>query len=254
MTQDTTLILYGVPFSQPVRAVMWLMILKRLPFNMTLINPGSSGKSGSRNPTYLAKNPAGTIPCIEEPDSNFVLGEAHAIMCYLSRKHGWTDVYPDDEQLRAKVDWYLHFHHRTIREASIGLVAPKIRKDLDIPETTQASANATFTSALTALEQGWLSKGRFLIGDNVTLADLAAYVEIGQTQPQFTNVYDISPFPNVERWLGDMAKVEGHDDVHVVLAELGDISVEPPSMETIKNANKRALQVLQEKIEDIRKD
>ena len=74
-------ILYGVPFSQPVRAVMWLMLYKRTPFEMVLINPGSKGENGSRNPAYLAKNPAGTIPMIEEPDTGFVLGEAHAIMC-----------------------------------------------------------------------------------------------------------------------------------------------------------------------------
>jgi glutathione S-transferase len=75
-------ILYGVPFSQPVRAVMWLMLYKRLPFEMVLINPGSKGDTGSRNPAYLAKNPGGTIPTIEERDTGFVLGEAHAIMCY----------------------------------------------------------------------------------------------------------------------------------------------------------------------------
>ena len=251
---ENTLILYGVPFSQPVRAVMWLMILKRLPFEMVLINPGSEGKSGSRNPTYLSKNPAGTIPCIEEPDTNFVLGEAHAIMCYLSRKHGWNDVYPEDNRRRATVDWYLHFHHRTIREASIALVAPKIRKDLDIPQSVQNSAKATFTGALSALEHGWLSKGRYLVGDSPTLADISAYVEIGQTQPRFTNVFDMQAFPKVERWLGDMATLEGHDDVHVVLEDLGDISREAPSMDTIKNANKRALQVLKQKIEEIASD
>lgn len=54
--------LYGVPFSQPVRAVMWLMLYKRMPFEMVLINPGSKGDTGSRNPAYLAKNPGGTIP------------------------------------------------------------------------------------------------------------------------------------------------------------------------------------------------
>lgn len=253
MTTQHELILYGVPFSQPVRAVMWLMVLKRLPFTMVLINPGSKGDSGSRNPAYLARNPGGTIPCIEEPDSGFVLGEAHAIICYLSRKHGWTDVYPADNQLRAKVDWYLHFHHRTVREASIGLVAPRIRKDLDIPEALQTSAKANLHSALNALDQGWLSDSRFLAGNNVTLADLAAYVEIGQLQPRFTNIYDFGPFPNIKRWLGDMADVEGHDDVHVVLEELGDISEEAPSMDTIKHANKRALQVLRQKIEEIRK-
>lgn len=254
MANDNTLILYGVPFSQPVRAVMWLMILKRLPFEMVLINPGSGGKSGSRNPDYLAKNPGGTIPTIEEPDSGFVLGEAHAIMCYLSRKHGWTDVYPEDNKLRARVDWYLHFHHRTIRDASIGLVAPKIRKDLDIPDTVQHNARNNFIAALNALEVGWLDKNRYLVSEQVTLADLAAYVEIGQTQAQFTNVFEFSSFPNIRRWLDDMKNLEGHDDVHVVLEELGDISLAAPSMDLIKSANKRALQVLQQKIDDIKQD
>lgn len=73
-------------------------------------------------------------------------------------------------------------------------------------------------------------------------------MEIGQLQPGFTNVYDFAPFPNVRRWLAQMKQVEGHDDVHVVLTELGDISGEPPTMETIKNANKKALRVLQEKL------
>ena len=132
--------LYGVPFSQPVRAVMWLMLYKSTPFELVLTNPGSKGDNGSRNPAFLAMNPAGTIPTMQEPDTGFVLGEAHAIMSYLSNKHGWDDVYPTDFRQRGKVDWYLHFHHRNVREASVGLVAPKIRKDLNIPEATQQSA------------------------------------------------------------------------------------------------------------------
>jgi glutathione S-transferase len=244
-------ILYGVPFSQPVRAVMWLMLYKREPFEMVLINPGSKGETGSRHPTYLAKNPAGTIPTIEEPDTGFTLGEAHAIMCYLSNKHGWEDVYPRDFQLRAKVDGYLHYHHRNVRDASIGLVAPKIRKDLDIPLVIQQAARATLTKALQAMETGWLANTPYLTGEQLTLADFAAYVEIGQLQPGFTNVYDFSPFPNVRRWLDAMKQVDGHDDVHVVLAELGDISVEPPTMEVIKNANKSALRVLKETLAEM---
>ena len=242
-------ILYGVPFSQPVRAVMWLMLYKRTPFEMVLINPGSKGEADSRNPAYLAKNPAGTIPMIEEPDTGFVLGEAHAIMCYLSNKHGWHDVYPEDHRLRARVDWYLNYHHRNVRDASVGLVAPKIRKDLNIPEATQQAARATLTNALRAMESGWLSDTPYLAGSEVTLADFAAYVEVGQLQPGFTNVYDFDPFPNVRRWLEEMKQVGGHDDVHVVLKELGDISVEPPLMETIRNANKTALRALQARLE-----
>src|SRR5512145_3085386 len=38
LMRNTTqpVLLYGVPFSQPVRAVMWLMLYKRLPFEMIL--------------------------------------------------------------------------------------------------------------------------------------------------------------------------------------------------------------------------
>jgi len=245
-----SLVLYGVPFSQPVRAVMWLLFLKKAPFEMVLINPGSKGETGSRNPAFLAKNPSGTIPCIEETETGFTLGEAHAIMTYLARTRGWTDVYPEDEQTRATIDAYLHYHHRNIREASVGLVAPKIRKDLNIPEAVQEGARRNLTAALKTLESRWLSNHRFLVGDSVTLADLAAYVEIGQLQPQFTNVFDLSTFPNVSRWLDDMTKVDGHDDVHTVLAELGDISAVAPTMEKIKNANKMALSALKRRLAD----
>ena len=250
---DTTqpITLYGVPFSQPVRAVIWLMLYKQMSFEMVLINPGSKGDNGSRNPAYLAKNPGGTIPTIEEPDTGFVLGEAHAILCYLSNKHGWDDVYPADHQLRGRVDWYLHYHHRNVRDASLGMVAPKIRKDLDIPEATQQAARATLTRALHALEGSWLADSTYLVGSQLTLADFAAYVEIGQLQPEFTNVYDFEPFPNVRRWLDTMKQVDAHDTAHLVLAELGDISAESPSMDAIKNANKHALAALKAKLAEL---
>jgi len=233
---------------------MWLMLYKQTLFEMVLINPGSKGDTGSRNPSYLAKNPSGTIPAIEEPDTGFTLGEAHAIMSYLSSKHGWSDVYPDDLHERAKVDAYLHYHHRNVRDASIALVAPKIRKDLQIPQATQDAARATLTRALQVLETRWLAESKYLTGDRLTLADFGAYVEIGQLQPEFTNVYDFDSFPNVQRWMTDMKQVDGYDDVHVVLSELGDISVEPPAMEAIKNANKNALRALKQRLEAIQTD
>ena len=64
-------------------------------------------------------------------------------------------------------------------------------------------------------------------------------------------MYDFSPFPNVSRWLEAMTKIEFHDDVHTALIELGDISVEAPSMETIVNANKKAFGVLKERLAEM---
>ena len=35
-------IIYGVPFSQPVRAVLWLLLSKRQPFEFRMVNPGQT--------------------------------------------------------------------------------------------------------------------------------------------------------------------------------------------------------------------
>ena len=43
------LIVYGVPFSQPVRAVLWALLHKNRSFRLELINPGYSGAGGSRH-------------------------------------------------------------------------------------------------------------------------------------------------------------------------------------------------------------
>ena len=128
----------------------------------------------------------------------------------------------------------------------MALVAPRIRKDLDISQARQRESLATVKRALDALEAGWLMNTRYIAGDNVTIADLAAYVEIGQLQPRFTNLFDFAPYPNIRRWLTDMQQVDGHDETHIVLTELGDISREAPSMDTIKNANKSALRALKQ--------
>lgn len=237
--------IYGVPFSQPVRAVVWLMLYKGLPFQIIPTSPGSRNEGGTRHPAFLDKNPGGTIPTLEEPDSGFTLGESNAIMAYLCNAHGWSDVYPNDARARARVDWYLNYHHRNLREASVGLIAPKIRKDLNIPEAIQQSSRASFARALRVLDTGWLAKSRFLAAEHLTIADFAAYTEIGQLQAGYTNLFDFEPYPNVVRWLADMRDVHGHDRAHVALTVLGDLSVEPPPMDTIRQANIQGLAALE---------
>ena len=238
------LIVYGLPFSQPVRAVVWALLLKEQPFEMKLINPGHSGKGGSRHPDYLAKNPGGTIPCIEEPDSGYTLGEAHAILTYLVQKHAWTDLYPESLQERGRIDAYLHYHHRNVRECSM-LVAAKVRKDLNFSAAMQDQSRHAIAGAMKVLDQDYLASSDYLFGDRVTLADLAACAEIAQLSAQYTNLYDFSPYANLSAWLKKMSQVPGYDTVHIPLATLGDISEEAPSIEVLKAANMLGFKALQ---------
>jgi glutathione S-transferase len=138
-----------------------------------------------------------------------------------------------------------------VREASIGLVAPKVRKDLNFSEDFLEASKVNIEKAFKAIETGWLHNSKFLIGDTMTIADISAYVEIGQLQSMFTNIYNFGPYPNIQKWLNEMQNVDSHDDIHAALYELGDISKEAPTMGVIINANKKAFQVIQEKLNNM---
>ena len=109
--------IYGVPNSQPVRAVVWTCLMKELPFEFVM----TSQNRDAKQPEFLASvNPRGTIPAID--DDGTVLWESHAILIYLCEKHGWTDLWPSAPEERAKVNQYLHFHHRNTRELVVQVV------------------------------------------------------------------------------------------------------------------------------------
>jgi hypothetical protein len=55
----------------------------------------------------------------------------------------------------------------------------------------------------------------------------------------------------VSRWLEEMKQVDGHDDAPVVLSTLGDISIEPHSIEAIKQANMSALATLKKRVAEL---
>ena len=113
MTQMSKVKLWGVPLSQPFRSVAWACLQKRLPFEVKLCVPGSSGKGGSRSDPFLALNPSGTVPLLQ--DGELTLAQSPAIMCYLANRHGWKSLYPADHAKRAGVDSYLHWHHSNTR-------------------------------------------------------------------------------------------------------------------------------------------
>lgn len=245
-------ILYGVFLSQPVRAVAWLMVYKRVPFQMLPIIPGLKGDMGSRSPEFRQKSPAGMVPALEDPSSGFAISESHAIMTYLCNLHNWVDLYPSAPELRAKVDWYLNFHHRYIRPATIALLTPRVRVDLQFPPDVIEAQLRSFKAGLKVLEEYCLNQQAFVVGEQLSLADFSAYAEIGQLKPEFANLFDFSPYPNVKRWMAAMTEVEGHDEVHAGLIELGDLRGGPASFERMKSANKRSYLEIKQRVAEFR--
>src|SRR3954453_16974387 len=62
---------------------------------------------GVDTPRYLALNPVGLIPTIE--DDGFVLTESNAIVRYLAAKANATTLWPESPRVRAEVDRWMEF-------------------------------------------------------------------------------------------------------------------------------------------------
>eukprot|EP01060_Flectonema_neradi_P010466 TRINITY_DN17555_c0_g1_i1.p1 TRINITY_DN17555_c0_g1~~TRINITY_DN17555_c0_g1_i1.p1 ORF type:complete len:267 (+),score=54.16 TRINITY_DN17555_c0_g1_i1:84-803(+) len=231
------LTLYGVPISQPFRAVAWLLLLKKHPFQIELTVPGSSGKKGSRNPAFLEKVPGGTVPALD--DGGFVLSESNAMMEYLCDKNQWVDMYPKGIEDRAKLNQILHWYHRTLREASTGIFAKFVRKDL----TIKGNAAKFFVGrACDAMEQVYLKDTQFLNSDTVTIADLTAYTELGQLW--LCNLFDFGKYPKIVAWMTRMRSLPHHDLLFSPCLTFGDLSNKDVTEDDIRVTNITALKAI----------
>ena len=231
MSDDTKLKLYGVPVSQPVRAVMWACLAKGLPFDFEMTMPGA--RKGTRSEAFRKINPYGfTVPAIQ--DGDFTLGESHAILVYLANKHGWDDLYPCDPRSRARVDQYLHWHHRNTREITIRLFAPVMRPDLKIPADMVAQGAKVVHGVMSSIEGFLGATGAFLCGPAVTIADLACYTEVGQCTDDFCALWPLGEdkYPNICRWIAAMRQYAAHDEAHEGLAAFA-----PNIREAVRAAN-----------------
>jgi len=240
--------IYGVPNSQPVRAVVWACLMKGLPFEFVMTSQNKAAKT----PEYLkGVNPRGTIPAID--DGGVVLWESHAILIYLCEKHGWRDLWPEDLVARARVNQYLYFHHRNTREIVVQWSRALWPAVFGVPDpdagwlrrnTFPGMENNTqiVTQALQIIDN-MLATLPYLAGPQVTIADIVAYEELGQNQASYANCTDFAPYPHIRTWLQKMAQLPAHEQAHAIWPLIGDVHQVQGGMATIARANKEAARI-----------
>lgn len=248
-----SLIIHGVPLSQPFRSVVWPCLIKGTSFSIKIATPGkATGKYNTRRPEYLSKFPFGTIPSIEDEfeGKKVYLSEAPAILAYLSSKHGWLDIYPTEITERAKVDEFMHWHHSNLRSLTkayfrVFMMGPNPILTPDVINVYQRAAR----HSLKILEKTYLASsnnasGLFLLGTpHPTAADFMAYEEICQLQ--FCNLHSLEEYPNIQAWSNTMKSLPFHDQVHFALLELGDLTTDdPPIAERLGPATKAGLKAI----------
>lgn len=148
-------------------------------------------KGEHKLPAFLAKNPFGQVPVIE--DGDVTLADSNAILVYLAGKYAPGQWMPADVLGQAKVQaWF---------SAAAGLLAfgPAMSRAINIFKRADnpAPAIARATRLLGVME-GELAAQPFLVGQKATLADLALYSYVARAPEG--NV-SLEPYPHVRAWL-----------------------------------------------------
>lgn len=143
-----------------------------------------------KQPRFLALNPAGQVPVIE--DGDVVISDSNAILVYLARKYA-PGFLPQDPVLEAEVQKFLTL---AAGEVAFGPAAARLITVFNAPLNADATL-ATATKVLTKLEQH-LTDREFLVAGKVTIADVAIYSYVAHAPEG--NV-SLEAYPNIRRWL-----------------------------------------------------
>lgn len=162
-------------------------------------------KGEHKQPAYLAINPSGQVPTLD--DGDFRLTESSAILKYLADKQG-SRAYPGELRQRARVnemmDW---FNTGLYRDLGYGMVYNQtlpdyVYNDAAAQSATLARAQKKSRHWLEVLDRSLLGANKkYLCGDDITLADYlgACFLTLGEVAHL---QYDA--WPNITRWLNTM--------------------------------------------------
>ena len=204
--------IWGRNTSSNVQKVMWAVGEIGLPHERIDVG-GSFGKN--REPAYLAMNPNGLVPTLEEEDG-FLLWESNTVVRYLAAKHKAAVLEPTDLRSRALaskwMDWQLSVAGPAIFECFWGLVrTPPEKRNHDAIEESKKKTTAAVT-----IMDAQLAKTRYLAGDEFSYGD----IPVGIIAYRYRQLVPERPaLANFERWYAAIAARPAFKD-HVAAVPL----------------------------------
>lgn len=184
---------YGDSISGNCLKVKWVAEYLGVPFGW--IETGViSGET--RTPQFLAMNPAGQVPLVILPDGR-PLAQSNAIILHLAEG---SDLIPTDSYERARMlEWM--FWEQYSHEPYVAVVRFQVHYQGKPIEEVETRLIDRGNGALQRLEDG-LAGGGFLVGDKVSLADVAL---VAYTRVAHEGGFDLGRYPAVKSWV---SKVE----------------------------------------------
>jgi glutathione S-transferase len=182
------------PFSTYSRRVRIALIEKNIPADLVEVDMVARAH---RSPAYLALNPYGRVPTLEE--DGFVLYESTAILEYLEATHPQPPLVPADARGRALVSMHMKLCDLQLTRQTGMIIVPKrfLPKER-WDEKAMAQAKKEIEKHLEILESQLQGK-EYLVGDRYTLVEVCytPFVE-------FFSLVEVTPPPAVATWTARM--------------------------------------------------
>lgn len=198
ITPSQPIKLYGSAISGHVHRVRLFLSLLGLPFDNVELN---LRQREHRTPEFLARNPFGQVPVIE--DGDVTLADSNAILVYLNERYApdparWL---PRDPVGAARVQrWFSVAAGPLAYGPAAARVMALFGREAELPETVQRA------HALLAVMEGCLARQPFLAGPAATLADIANYAYVAHA-PEGHVALDA--YPQVRAWLARVEALPG---------------------------------------------
>jgi glutathione S-transferase len=193
--------IHAIPASHNCRRV--LATANHLGLDFELVVPDMAA-GALKEPSYLALNPNGKVPTLE--DGDFKLWESNAIMQYLASQKP-NDLWPENARTRADIARWQFWEANHISRGTGPLAFERVFKPMflkkEADEAEVEKALATFNQFAPVLN-GRLEGRDFLLGD-LTLADFSVAADFTYAGP---GRFPLDDYPHIQRWL---AKLDGVD-------------------------------------------
>ena len=199
--------LYQHPISPNTRRVRLVLCALGISHEEILVD---LFKGENRQPEYLAKNPMGKVPMLE--DEGLFLTESYAIIGYLAEKKP-SSLYPSEPRARADVNRWL-FWGANHFSPTIGALArenflKKVVPSFGAPDPVQIARQEAEFRALAKVLDAHLAAGasprKWIVGHDVTLADFA--LAAGFSMRERAKL-PVEGTPHLEAWFARIAELD----------------------------------------------
>jgi len=184
---DTTILLHGTALSGHTHRVELMLSLLGLPYRRV-----DAPATVRRTPEFLAMNPLGQIPVIE--DGEVVLADSNAILVYLAKRYdaggSWL---PEEPAPAAAVQRWLSL---AAGEVMYGPAMARMATLFGAP--ADPARTAEIAARLLSFMEAHLATRRYLAGEAPTIADVACYSYVAHA-PE--GRISLEPYPAIRGWL-----------------------------------------------------